>query len=136
MIQSPPTLSQDPLRVTLTSQQTYGPFLYALQQWSSFNGAEIGIALATGTPPPLLNPPGPAPSETVINVRSGSLFEVGCILMTYQGCRAMTNGIIGNLGGATPFQRIYLPMVLIGLAGWLSSYFLVDQVALYVRPRS
>ena len=61
MIQSPPTPSQD---VVLKSQQTYGSFLYALQQWSSFNCAEIGSALATGTPPPLLNPPGPAPAET------------------------------------------------------------------------
>jgi hypothetical protein len=75
MIQSPPTLSQDPLRVTLTSQQTYGPFLYALQQWSSFNGAEIGIAPATGTPPPLLNPPGPAPSETDLQLNPNTQLE-------------------------------------------------------------
>ena len=75
MIRSPPTLSQDPLRVTLTSQQTYGPFLYALQQWSSFNGAEIGIAPATGTPPPLLNPPGPAPSETDLQLNPNTQLE-------------------------------------------------------------
>ena len=62
----------------------------------------------------------------VTETRDGSLSQVGLILGLYQACRSAANGIIA-FGGPRPFYRLYLPMVTIGLAGWVASLFLLDH---------
>ena len=68
----------------------------------------------------------------IVNVRGGTLDQVGLVLGGYQTCRAIANGIIGACGGTEPFYRLYLPMVAVGLAGWTVSLFLLDSGVLWL----
>jgi len=68
----------------------------------------------------------------IFDARGGSLNQVGLVLGVYQTCRATANGIIGTCGGTEPFYRLYLPMVVMGLAGWVSSLFLLDEGVLWL----
>ena len=68
----------------------------------------------------------------IIITRGGSLGQVGLLLGVYQACRVTANGCIGAYGGPEPFYRLYLSMVVLGLAGWLASLFFLDQGVIWL----